>query len=176
MPNVLAIPGSLRAASANHLLILAAQRLAPASMRIDIDEVLGRLPHFNPDHDGDSPPHVVLDFRHRVGAADAVMISSPEYAHGIPGSLKNALDWLVSSVEFPGKPVLLLNASAGDARHLQLQITEILSTMSARVIARPPMVSAVVRRAISADGAVNDPQVAETIAQALAELGEAMRR
>jgi NAD(P)H-dependent FMN reductase len=80
-------------------------------------EGLAGLPHFNPDddEDGGPVPPAVADLRARVIAADGWVISSPEYAHGVPGSLKNALDWLVSCPELPGKPVLLLNASAGVA-------------------------------------------------------------
>ena len=176
MPTVLAIPGSLRSGSANHLLLRAMQRAAPAGMRIEILDLLDRLPHFNPDHDTDTPPSTVLDFRRRIGEADALVISSPEYAHGIPGSLKNALDWLVSCTEFPSQVVLVLNVSAGDAKHLQEQLVEVLGTMSARVIARPPLVSAVVRKAIAADGAIRDPVIAQAVDEALGALGAALVR
>src|SRR5439155_7238140 len=77
-------------------------------------EQMGNLPLFNPDLDGEGavPPPTVKEFRALLGAADGVLISCAEYAHGIPGALKNALDWIVSSGELEGKPVVLIVASA----------------------------------------------------------------
>src|SRR5690349_3915443 len=104
---ILAISGSLRAASSNTTVLRALAALALAGVAITLYDRLGELPYFNPDLDreGDTPPAVVADLRARIARADALLISSPEYAHGVPGVLKNALDWLVSSLEFPGKPV-----------------------------------------------------------------------
>src|SRR5450631_3779887 len=110
-----------------------AQILAPPGVEVILYEGLGVLPHFNPDLDGDESPQLVLELRSEVGLADGLLISSPEYAHGVPGSLKNALDWLVASVEFPNKAVALLNTSPR-ATHALAQLTEILTTMSARLI------------------------------------------
>jgi len=97
---------------------------------------LADLPHFNPDEDeeGRPVPPAVADLRSRVIAADGWIISSPEYAHGVPGSLKNALDWLVSCPELPGKPVLLLNASAAGGDFAQAALAETLRTMSLEVL------------------------------------------
>jgi chromate reductase len=133
VPRLLAISGSLRAVSLNTALLEAAARLAPDGLTVVQYRGVGRLPHFNPDRDGDSPPLEVVSLRSSIKAADGLLISSPEYAGGIPGSLKNALDWLVSCVEFPNKPVALFNASqrAADA---QAALRLVLTTMSARLI------------------------------------------
>ena len=69
------------------------------------------MPHFNPELDGDEPPATVRTLRALAGAADAILIATPEYAHEMPGSLKNALDWLVSSGELYGKPAAVLCGS-----------------------------------------------------------------
>jgi chromate reductase, NAD(P)H dehydrogenase (quinone) len=130
---ILAISGSLRSTSSNTAVLRAAQILAPPGVDIMLYPNLGALPHFNPDLDGDTPPQSVLELRAEVGLADGLLISSPEYAHGVPGCLKNALDWLVASVEFPGKAVALLDTSSR-ATHARAQLTEILTTMSARLI------------------------------------------
>jgi NAD(P)H-dependent FMN reductase len=108
---ILAIRGSLRASSSNRSALEAAAMLAPAGMAMAVYEGLAHLPHFNADLDTAEPPDAVLTLRREIGLADGLVISSPEYAHGVPGSLKNALDWLVASFEFPGKPVMLINAS-----------------------------------------------------------------
>lgn len=99
---VLAISGSLRVASTHSRLVRALALVAPVDFRVSIYEGLAGLPHFNPDLDTDPPDPAVGAFRDRLRDADAVVISSPEYAHGVPGSLKNALDWVVGSGELAG--------------------------------------------------------------------------
>jgi len=108
--NILALSGSLRAASINSALLRAAARLAPPGMTVTVFDGLAHLSLFNPDLDSD-PPAAVAHFRSRVADADALLIASPEYAHGITGVMKNALDWLVSFEPFAHKPVAVLNAS-----------------------------------------------------------------
>lgn len=112
---ILAISGSLRAASSN-------TALAPEGVDVILYEGLADLPHFNPDLDGGTAPPEVMDFRSRLAASDGVLISSPEYAHGVPGAMKNAIDWVVSSGQIYQKPVALLNASMG-ATHASLAET-----------------------------------------------------
>jgi NAD(P)H-dependent FMN reductase len=128
---VLCLSGSLRRVSANSSALAAAQRLAPPSLELQLYDGLGRLPLFNPDDEAGALPAAVLALRDAVGRADALLIACPEYAHGVPGAFKNLLDWLVGSLEFPGKPVLLLNASARGPHHAQDALAEILRTMSA---------------------------------------------
>jgi chromate reductase, NAD(P)H dehydrogenase (quinone) len=130
---VLAICGSLRAGSSNRALVDAATLLAPLGVEVSIYQQLDRLPAFNPDLDTEVPPRVVAEFRSALHNCDAVLISSPEYAHGVPGVLKNALDWAVSSGEFIDKPVAVVNAS-GRATHAWKSLTETLMVMSARVV------------------------------------------
>jgi chromate reductase, NAD(P)H dehydrogenase (quinone) len=131
---ILAISGSLRARSSNKTLLQAMKAVAPTRVTFTIFEGLGDLPHFNPDLDtDDAVPVVVRDFRALVGQMDGLIISSPEYAHGIPGVLKNGLDWLVGSIEFPYKPVALINASAR-ATYAYAALIEVLTTMSAQII------------------------------------------
>jgi chromate reductase len=129
----LAISGSLRAASSNTVLLRAAAALAPPHVFVEIYENLGEVPHFNPDLDGETAPFAVADLRARLRAADAVIICSPEYAHGVPGTLKNALDWIVRSGEFMDKPVALLNASPVSTRAHD-SLAETLSVMMAQVM------------------------------------------
>lgn len=107
---LLAVSGSLRAASSNTALLTAAEPLAPAGVAVSLYTGIGDLPHFNPDVE-DELPSPVKDWRARVGAADGLLIACPEYARGVPGAFKNALDWLVGGPEFVGKPVALFNAS-----------------------------------------------------------------
>ena len=131
---VLCLSGSLRRDSANTAALQAAQALAPPALELVLYEGLGSLPLFNPDDEKWTVPSVVLGLRAAVGNADALLIACPEYAHGVPGAFKNLLDWLVGSMEFPGKPVALLNASGRGSHHAQDALVEILQTMSAQVL------------------------------------------
>src|SRR5690349_13087893 len=107
---ILALSGSLRAASLNTALLRAAMALAPEGTEIILFDGLRVLPLFNPDLEPVEPA-AVTELRAQVRASDGLLIASPEYAHGVTGTMKNALDWLVSGEEFVDKPVALLNAS-----------------------------------------------------------------
>lgn len=128
----LAICGSLRAASTNRALLEAFARHAPEGIVVRICEEIRNLPLFDPDRDGEHRPPAVVELARQVGEADGLIIASPEYAHGIPGPLKNALDWLVSGSEIPNKPVMLVHASM---RGLSVRehLAEVLGTMSTRL-------------------------------------------
>jgi len=130
---VLCLSGSLRRRSGNTSLLLAARQLAPNTLALDMYDGLAQLPLFNPDDEVDPLPASVQALRAAVGSSDALLIACPEYAHGIPGAFKNLLDWLVGSLEFPGKPVLLLNTSAR-SHHASAALREVLQTMSARLL------------------------------------------
>lgn len=122
--NILAICGSTRKSSTNLNLIRAIIQLYADSIAINIFQGLGEIPHFNPDLDNDNPPKNVSDFRNRLKEADGILICTPEYAMGVPGTLKNAIDWTVSSMEFSHKPVALITAStAGSKGHQSLMDT-----------------------------------------------------
>lgn len=133
---ILGLSGSLRKASLNTAILGAAQRLAPPHFDFSIYGRLGCLPLFNPDLNEEFVPLEVEDFRQEVLIADGIMICSPEYARGISGTLKNALDWLVGGLEFAGKGVMVLNASPR-ARDADASLRLVLTTMSARLIAAP---------------------------------------
>jgi chromate reductase, NAD(P)H dehydrogenase (quinone) len=129
---IIAICGSLRAQSSNLALLRAATNLG---IDVQIYEGLGSLPHFNPDDDveGATPPPTVAELRKLLAEADGILISSPEYAHGVPGSLKNALDWLVSDGALVDKRVALINASPVSGEFARDSLVETLRTMNWRV-------------------------------------------
>ena len=163
---LLAISGSLRALSSNTALLRVAAEVAPSDVTISMYDGLAALPHFNPDDDGDPPPPTVADLRERVGAADGLLICSPEYAHGVPGSLKNALDWLVRSVEFPFKPVALINASSM-ATHAQASLAETLSLMNARLVTEACVTISVTRNDVGLTGGIESERIREAVREAV---------
>lgn len=163
----LAMSGSLRGTSTNTRLLRAAMDLAPSGVGIELYDGLGDLPHFNPDLDTGTPPEPVQRLRALVGASDGLVICTPEYAHGLAGSFKNALDWLVSSLEFPDKPVAILNAAAR-AHHADGQLREVLTTMSASICEAASVTLTFPRPGMDSDAMISDPEVAGALGMALA--------
>jgi NAD(P)H-dependent FMN reductase len=177
---LLAISGSLRKRSSNTEVLRALVLLAPASVRVTLYSGLDRLPFFNPDLDqeGMEPPPAVRDFRGRVGEADALFICSPEYAHGVPGVLKNALDWLVSAPEIVHKPIGLLNASPRSI-HAPASLAETLRTMSTTIVPAASVAVPVSGRPLDASAIAGDLALAGLLRGAIEALvlaiGEAAR-
>lgn len=130
--SILALSGSLRSESINSAFCRALSQLAPRGTNLVCHQGLGDLPLFNPDLEI-APPGGVVTFRESVAAADALLIASPEYAHGISGVMKNALDWLVSFEGVVGKPVALVNTSPR-AHHAHDSLAEVLRTMSLDIV------------------------------------------
>jgi chromate reductase, NAD(P)H dehydrogenase (quinone) len=133
---ILAVSGSLQRSSSNTALLRVAAATAPEGVTVDLYDGIRDLPHFDPDLDGLEPPPGIAKLRARIVASDAVLFSTPEYAHALPGALKDTLDWLVGSGELVDKPVAVMSASpgldggkiAGDA------LVALLEVMSARVV------------------------------------------
>lgn len=172
---VLAISGSLRRGSTNAALVEAATRLAPHSVDVSIYRGLAELPAFNPDVDGGRVPAAVAAWRAHLQACDAVLISSPEYARGVPGVLKNALDWLVGSGELVDKPVALINASAR-ATQAWTSLRDTLGVMSARVIAAASITVPLDGTALDANGITRDAELSAALRCALDTLALSTER
>jgi NAD(P)H-dependent FMN reductase len=170
---ILTISGSLRARSSNTELLRAVQLVADPSWVFDHYDRLALLPPFNPDLDfeGATPPEPVRDLRARIAAADALLISSPEYAHGVPGSLKNALDWMVSDAAMIAKPIALLNASARST-FAHPQLAETLRTMSTALVEGASIVVPLDGRRLDAAGIAADPALAALLRAGLNALSE----
>ncbi len=167
------------AASSNGVLLGAVLELAQAG-GWDGTAVAGisELPLFNPDLDGEGtvPPKAVGALRRAVAQAHAVVIVSPEYAHGVPGALKNALDWLVSSAEFVDKPVAVITASASGGAYANAQLRETLRMMTATVVDEACLtVPGVAAKVDQATGGITDGALHEELRGALGALGVAVR-
>ena len=163
---ILAISGSLSGNSANTSVLQAASILVPANIEIILYPGLANLPHFNPDLDCEPLPETVISLRRQIADSEGIVISSPEYAHGVPGSLKNALDWLVSSTEFPGKPVALINTTPKATIALD-SLREILSTMSAQIIDPANLTLNIAGRGLNVEGIVTDDSLSTSLKNAI---------
>ncbi len=156
---LLALCASLRRDSTNGRLLAAAAALATDCSFDFFGPELAAIPAFSPDLDppGAVAPPPVLDLRQRIARADGVLISSPEYAHGVPGAFKNALDWIVSSGEFTDKPTLLWMASPSGAELARAALVPTLRVIGARLVADVSL--RVVRSHFAADGSLADPDL-----------------
>jgi chromate reductase, NAD(P)H dehydrogenase (quinone) len=113
--SVIGIAGSLRTVSFNRALLSAARELAPPELIIEVRE-LNDVPLFNQDLERDGVPVAVAELRSAVRRADGLLLVTPEYNHGVPGVLKNAIDWLSQPLRqsaLEGKPTALMGASTG---------------------------------------------------------------
>ncbi|MCC3471233.1 MULTISPECIES: NADPH-dependent FMN reductase [unclassified Microcoleus] len=173
-PNIriLAISGSLRQASSNTALLEAALLLSPQNVEMKLYSGLGNLPHFNPDLEP-MEPFAVTDLRTQLRWSDGLLISSPEYAHGVPGVLKNALDWLVSGEEFVGKPIALFNASPR-AVHAQASLIEIVTTMAGRVVPEASITVSLLGKKLDAAQIVADSEMSSELQSAISVFANAI--
>lgn len=171
--HLLAISGSLRRLSSNTTVLRACAALAPEYMTITLYDGLGALPHFNPDIDEAAEPETVHLLRSQIRSADGVLISSPEYAHGVPGSLKNALDWLVGSGEMVEKLFALFNPSPRST-FAQSALTEILTVMAARLIPDASLTLPLSGKNPTEESLVAHPEFAPAIRAALLSFAQAI--
>jgi len=175
---LLAISGSLRQSSLNTMLLQAAIRLAPDAVDICLCGGLDELPLFNPDIEGPEferpAPLPVLKFRELLQTADGVIIASPEYAHGVTGVLKNALDWIVGSGELVGKPVALLSAS-GRATIAYAALRETITVMDGQVIDNASVTISLVEGQDDVDNILGDKQKLSLLSDSLLSFIDAIQ-
>jgi chromate reductase, NAD(P)H dehydrogenase (quinone) len=172
MFKILGISGSLRLNSSNMKILRALTNFAAKDVEIEIYNGIGNLPHFNPEIDQDKALASVAEWRDRLKASDAIIICTPEYAHGVPGVLKNALDWIVSSGEFMHKPTAVISASpspdGGDKANASLVQTlkMMMATIPDAAILCIPAVSA----KLSAEGEIVDVETEQALRSMLKAL------
>jgi chromate reductase, NAD(P)H dehydrogenase (quinone) len=169
---ILVLGGSLRAKSTNAALARAVGSVAAADTTADVFDRLGEIPPFSTDIGDDDAPPAVTDLRARIAAADGVVVSTPEYAHGVPGVVKNALDWLVGSGELADKPTALVSSSpdsAGGVRAMAaLAVT--LTVMGVRLV--DIVTVPLLRTRLDAGGELADPSTRRKLASALESIRE----
>jgi len=166
--SILTLCGSLREKSFNQSLLDAATGLFPAD--VGFEPVLGLelLPPFNPDLDqeGDEPPAPVTRLRDQFRRADGILLSTPEYVHGIPGVLKNAIDWLVSSGSFVKKPIVLVSVCAGDGQQVQEMLNHTLTVLEAVVIKQLSFHAGDLKKGLSEAGVLQDQAILDRLSSA----------
>jgi chromate reductase len=172
---VLLISGSLRDGSTTTAVLRTAQVVAPVGeLTTVLYDGLGTLPHFNPDDDHDPLPVAVAGLRAQIGAADALLFSTPEYAGALPGSFKNLLDWAVGDAQprsIYTKPAAWINASTTTgAVHAHESLRLVLSYAHASVVEAACLNVPVPREAVGSDGLITDPSIRTSLLGALRAL------
>jgi chromate reductase len=166
---ILAISGSLRAGSSNHNILRHLQTLAPADIDYTIYDELAQIPPFDPGLDNDNPPAPVAALWELLTDANGIIICTPEYAFGVPGQLKNMLDWMVSSSSFVDKPVCLITASSsGTYAHASLLLT--LGALSANVVEGAALLIQFIRAKMDGDGNLMDEEAKQNLKSAFTAL------
>lgn len=175
--NILAISGSLRVASTNTLLLRAITALAPANVNIQLYDRLDTLPYFSPERDVEPAPEPIHLLRILLQEADAVIICTPEYIHGMPGVLKNMLDWLASSGEFVYKPVSVISASPSDmgGSRAHASLFHTLEVLTAYLPPEASLIVPFIRTKMDASGHVIDPVLTQQLRDVVAALVKAVQ-
>jgi chromate reductase len=157
--NIFAISGSLRLGSSNHAILRVLGKMMPPYINYSIYKGLSEIPAFDPGLENNEPPAAVTAFRKQVSEADAIIICTPEYAYGVPGALKNALDWTVSSASFSGKPTALITASTG-GENAHEALIKILGAIDANLIKEATLLISFVRSKMNGEGNITDGETA----------------
>ena len=172
---ITAICGSTRTSSTNLSLIKAIVALTADQFDVTIFEGLAEIPHFNPDLDNEHPPKQVSEFRELLQKADGILICTPEYAMGVPGSLKNAIDWTVSSCEFSHKPTALITASSlGKMGHASLM--ETLKIIEAGITEKTQLLIPFAKAKINTKDEITDEQTLDEVKRVMAALNDLMTK
>jgi chromate reductase len=157
---IVGIAGSLRASSLNRALLRAAASMAPEGLRIGIHDI-AEVPLYNADLESPAPPAVAA-LREAVQASDGLLIATPEYNHGVPGVLKNTIDWLSRpprASALNGKPLALMGASPGmtGTARSQSQLRQAFVFTNSYAMTQPEVLVARAHEKFDAMGELTDP-------------------
>jgi len=177
---IVGIAGSLRRASLNRALLCASQRLAPPTLQIEIESIAD-LPMFNADLEAEGPPEAVVRLRSSVRQADGLLLVTPEYNHGVPGILKNAIDWLSQPLRgsaLDGKPTGIMGASTGQAgtARSQSQLRQAFVLTNTPAMLQPEVLVGRAHEKFDSNGALTDEVTRRFVADFLAQFAVWVQR
>lgn len=177
---IVGLAGSLRQGSYNRALLRAAQELAPDGLTLEI-HTLEEISLYNADVEAEGVPPPVTALRSAIEAADGVLIATPEYNSGIPGVLKNTIDWLSRPPRpqtFDGVPVAVMGATPGlfGTRSAQLQLRQILGHLAALVMPQPQVLLMGAKDRFDADLRLTDEDARRRVERLLTAFAAWIRR
>ena len=172
---VFGLAGSLRQGSFNRALLHAAGEVAPKGVEIRIFERLAEIPLFNADVEGAGDPEPVVALKSAIREADALLIATPEYNYGIPGVLKNAIDWASRPPDasvLKGKPAAIMGATPGmtGTARAQLALRQAFVFTETYAVLDPEVLVARAHQKIGSDGRLKDAATRDFIRQLLDSL------
>ena len=175
---ILGIAGSLRKASYNRGALRAAQQLCPQGATIEVFELDG-IPSFNQDEER-NPPARVVEFKRKIREADAILFVTPEYNYGLPGVLKNAIDWAsrpYGDSAWNGKPVAIMSAamSMGGGVRAQYQLRQSFVFLNMEAVVQPEVAIGNATERFDEQGNLKDETSKKLIAQLLQNLVKKVR-
>jgi chromate reductase, NAD(P)H dehydrogenase (quinone) len=159
---VFAISGSTKQYSSNESILKYISTNFQDQLEVDIYRGIELLPHFNPDLDNEEVAEAVKDFRKRIVQADGVIICTPEYVFSLPGSLKNAIEWNVSTTNFSNKPVAFIVAAASGEKAFEA-LDLIITTIESRIEENSKLLIKGVKAKVRPDGVIVDSETSEKI-------------
>lgn len=169
MKKILAISGSTRKHSSNSALLKHIADTYQKTLDMEIFEGIDQLPHFNPDLDAGKVPPSIREFREKIKAADGVLICTPEYVFSLPGSLKNAIEWSVSTTIFSNKPVAIIVASASGQKALE-SLELIMTTIESQIAEGSKLLIQGVKGKIGKNGKITDQKTKDEIERLMESL------
>ena len=160
--NIFVINGSASKNSSNEKLIDNFANLTKDYFNLTVFNHLKTLPHFDPELSIDNTPKIIVEFRAAIKNADGILICTPEYIFSIPGGLKNAIEWCVSTAVFSDKPIGLITASAsGQKGHEELQL--IMKTLMTKFSDETTLLIQGVKGKINEQGEITDSKTLEDL-------------
>ncbi len=170
---ILLLSGSTRTGSTNSAALRTIDKLAPPTLQTILYGGLVDLPAFIPDIDDAETPATVVELRRQIDGADALLISTPEYAGTLPGSLKNLIDWTIPTGDLYHKPVAWLNVAAPGRGAGVIDTLKIVLGFATAEIIEPACHSVFIgRQALGADGLVADPESRAALLDVLMRIAE----
>ena len=178
---VCGIAGSLRERSFNRALLRAAQELAPEGMEVRIFDRMAEIPLFNEDLEAHGDPEPVEALKRAIGEADALLIATPEYNHGVPGVLKNAIDWASRPARgsvLSGKPTAILGASPGvtGTARAQSQLRQAFVFTNTPAVLQPEILVYRANEKFDSERRLTDEKTREFVGKLLVTLADWTRR
>lgn len=174
VPSILLLSGSTRENSTNSAVLRTAASVDPTVASCTIYGDLENLPHFNPDTEMTHIPAIVQQTRDQIEAADAVLISTPEYAGAMPGALKNLIEWTIGAGSFVEKPVGWINCSPREdgARLTYESLRVVLGYADARIVESATARIPVNRAMVDDSGNLTDADTISAVQNLVARLAE----
>lgn len=172
---ILVIAGSLKQNSSNLAILKHISQLLPTNYEVKFYGGLAELPHFSPDLDNEKVPSQVIDLRNEIQISDGIIICTPEYVFSIPSTLKNLIEWCVSTTVFSEKPVALITASAsGEKGHEELKL--LMKTIYTKFNDETTLLIQGIKAKVNSEGKVIEAEILKSLENLVASFHDLLEQ